>query len=393
MKSIDEAIEFARATIIIDLPFFGSLLVSLKTVENKAIPTFRMDGEKIEYNPDHAAKLSKKQMRTVICECILHGALQHTFRMEGREPKRYNKACDYAVANVMRASNAHAIANGDAQLRDYFELADLDKWCPPNPAFDNLSVEEIYNLLPVEPPGKGDGGGDEPGELKSPGEVMPAQGTPEEIEEEKADWQVKVVQAANVANQAGKLPQMLQRLIEEVVDPRVPWREQLRHFFNVVAAGDDYSFAKSKRSLIHLGLHLPTRTGTRMGPIVVAIDTSGSITDTVLQAFASEMQGIIDDCLPEKLVVIYCDAEVNKVKEYEAGDVIELKAVGGGGTDFRPVFDYVETSDINPIALIYLTDLAGQFPHDEPAGYPVLWGSINKFGIIPWGEMIYIDVN
>jgi predicted metal-dependent peptidase len=412
MKSIDDAIQFARATIIIDLPFFGSLLVALRTVENKFIPTFRMDGEIIEYNPDHAATLSKKQMRTVICECILHGALQHVFRMEGREPHRYNKACDYAVANVMRDSNAHAQANGDAQLRDYFDLTDLDKWCPPDKAFDNLSVEEIYAKLPPSPPlppgplpGSSPGSSQGPGNpgpntqkqegnappAMSPGEIKEAEGSKEEIEEQKADWQVKVVQAANAASQAGKMPQLLQRLVDEVVDPRVPWREQLRQFFNV-RQRDDFSWKRPKSGLVHLGLYLPSLDSLRMGPVVVGIDTSGSINDVILQAFQSELQAIIDECAPSRLVVIYCDAQVNKVKEYEAGDIIELKAIGGGGTDFRPVFDYVATTDISPCCLVYLTDTFGAFPHEEPE-YPVLWGSITKNGIVPFGEMIYIDVN
>lgn len=397
----------ARADIIIDHPFFGSLLVALRMVENKFIPSLRMDGEKIEYNSKYIERLTVKQLRTIICECILHGALKHVFRLEAREPKRFNKACDYSVANVMRDSNAHALKQDNAQLRDYFDLGELGKFCPQDPQLDNLSAEEIYNKLPVTPPGEGGNGegGSKPGEKEdgeqeerepdpseamSPGEIKAPKGDKAEREEKEADWDVKVVQAANAAQQQGTLSSLLKRLVDEITTPTVPWRDQLRMFFNV-RQRDDFSWKRPKATLISQGIYMPSLDSVKMGPVVVAIDTSGSITDKVLQAFQSELQAIMDECMPALLTVIYCDAEVNKVKTYEPGDIIELKSYGGGGTDFRPVFDYIETSDIDPCCLVFLTDLAGRFPDDEPA-FPVLWGSVVENGIVPFGEMIYVDV-
>lgn len=411
MKNIDQIINFARSTIIIDLPFFGSLLVGLRTVENKMIPTFRMDGEKIEYNPDFVETLKPKEIRTILCECILHGALGHVFRLEARDPERWNRACDYAVANVMRDSNLHALQQNNAQLRDYFELGGVFKdWCPANKEFDNLAAEDIYNKLPRKPPGKAnpqgagqndpDGEsegqknepgepGDEPPEPTSTGEVVQAKGDRSELEEKQSQWEVKVIQAANAAKQIGTLPSLLQRLVDDISSPRVPWRDQLRQFFNV-RQRDDFSWRRPKNSLLHQGIYLPSLDSVRMGAIVVAVDTSGSVSDEILKAFQSEVQAVMDECCPARLVVIYCDAEVNLVKEYQAGDIIELKAVGGGGTDFRPVFRFVDTADIEPCCLVYLTDLMGSFPKEQPI-YPVLWGCILKDEEAPFGETIYID--
>lgn len=411
-ETIEEKIQFARASIIIDLPFFGSLLVSLRTVENKMIPSFRMDGEVIEYNGDYVNTLTKEELRTVICECILHGALGHIFRMESREPIRYNHACDYAVANIMRDSNMHALKptdqGGSAQIRDYFKLEGAFKgWCPKVEEFDNLSAEEIYNLLPPTPPGKGQPGSSpgkqkpknseddeeeqEPPPAMSPGEIAPAKGDKAEQEQLEDQWKVKVIQAANVANSMGKLPELLQRLVDDISAPRVPWRDQLRQFFNV-RQRDEYSWKAPRRSLIHRGLYMPSLDSVRMGPIVLAVDTSGSVNDEILRAFQSEVQAVLDECMPERLIVIYCDAEVNLVKEYKPGDMIELKAVGGGGTDFQPVFRFVETSDFEPACLVYLTDLMGRFPKEIPV-YPVLWGCVIKDVEAPFGETIFVDAN
>lgn len=413
--TVQEMITRARADIIIDHPFFGSLLVALRMVENKFIPSLRMDGEKIEYNSKYIERLTVKQLRTIICECILHGALKHVFRLEAREPKRFNKACDYSVANVMRDSNAHALKQDNAQLRDYFDLGELGKFCPQDSKFDNLSAEEIYNKLPVTPqqPQQGGGGkkpGDEegdqngkpepqegqgeerepdPSEAMSPGEIKAPKGDKAEREEQEADWDVKVVQAANAAQQQGTLPSLLKRLVDEITTPTVPWRDQLRMFFNV-RQRDDFSWKRPKATLISMGIYMPSLDSVKMGPVVVAIDTSGSITDKVLQAFQSELQAISDECMPSQITVIYCDAAVNKVKTYEPGDIIELKSYGGGGTDFRPVFDYIETSDIEPCCLVYLTDCQGVFG-DEPS-YPVLWGSVIANAIVPYGEMIHVDI-
>lgn len=411
MKNIQDSIVKARADIIIDLPFFGSLMVALRMVENKTIATFRMDGESIEYNPDYVASIKQKELRTIICECILHGALGHIFRQESREPIRFNKACDYAVANVFRDSNAHALKSNNAQLRDYFALDGVFKeWCPPNKELDNLAAEEIYNKLPPTPPGKGQPGGPSPGQgdgnkeekgesqdgqappppPMSTAEVKPVSGDTAEKEEKESQWKVKVIQAANAAKQMGTLPSLLQRLVDDISAPKVPWKDQLRQFFNI-RQRDDFSWRRPKNALISQGLYLPSLDSVRMGPVVVAVDTSGSIDDPILKAFQSEVQAVIDECCPSRLVVIYCDAAVNKVKEYQAGDIIELKAVGGGGTDFRPVFDYVQTADIEPCCLVYLTDLLGQFPKPETVPYPVLWGCVLKTQVAPFGETIFID--
>ncbi|MDP2734882.1 MAG: VWA-like domain-containing protein, partial [bacterium] len=104
-------------------------------------------------------------------------------------------------------------------------------------------------------------------------------------------------------------------------------------------------------------------------------DVSGSITDTVIAQMYGEEKIAFEDLQPEKHIRIYADAKVQKVEEFSPGDEITPPvSSGGGGTDFRPVFDWVESAGIQPDALVYLTDLYGSFPTQTPS-YPVIWGS------------------
>ena len=127
------------------------------------------------------------------------------------------------------------------------------------------------------------------------------------------------------------------------------------------------------------GIGAPGRIGYTSGVIVIGGDTSGSINAATLDMFLAEIKGVLEACLPEKLYIVWSDARVHRVDELE--EVSELDEVrykgapGGGGTDFRPVFDWVRDNDIEPDAVIYLTDGYGAFPEHAP-DYPTIWGSI-----------------
>ena len=124
----------------------------------------------------------------------------------------------------------------------------------------------------------------------------------------------------------------------------------------------------------------------QLGPVVVAVDTSGSIDDATLAAFAAEITAILDEAAPEAIHVIYCDDAIAGTETYQAGDVIDLTPRGGGGTAFRPVFDWIARSDVQPVCAIYLTDLDGD-DFGPPPDYPVLWVSTEKTRA-PFGEVI-----
>jgi predicted metal-dependent peptidase len=119
------------------------------------------------------------------------------------------------------------------------------------------------------------------------------------------------------------------------------------------------------------------------------VDCSGSISDKLLSRFSAEVNAIAAETRPELVRVLYCDAAIQRVDEFAAGEQIELNPAGGGGTDFRPVFAYLEERQIEPRCLIFLTDLGGSFPHDTPS-YPVIWAATSE-RTAPFGETVAID--
>jgi len=131
-----------------------------------------------------------------------------------------------------------------------------------------------------------------------------------------------------------------------------------------------------------------------MPPVVIGVDTSGSISEADLAQFAAEVQAVCDEVQPEKIHVIYADAAVNKTEDYGAGEMIKLTPCGGGGTHFAPLFGHVEAEGIQPACVIYLTDLYGDFPKQAP-DYPVLWAVFNDYSRppqAPFGETLYAKV-
>jgi predicted metal-dependent peptidase len=125
-----------------------------------------------------------------------------------------------------------------------------------------------------------------------------------------------------------------------------------------------------------------------MGEIVIAVDTSGSIGKRELEQFAGEISAISEETQPEAIHVVYCDAAVQSAQEFRASEPVRLEPKGGGGTDFRPTFEWVTENDVAPVCLIYLTDLCcDSFP--DPPEYPVLWVTDSRT-TAPFGETVRI---
>src|SRR5260370_1652888 len=120
--------------------------------------------------------------------------------------------------------------------------------------------------------------------------------------------------------------------------------------------------------------------------MVIGVDTSGSVGKEELEQFAGEITAISDEVQPDRIYVVYCDAAVNSVQEFGPSEPISLEPKGGGGTDFRPVFDWVEENAINPACLIYLTDLCCESYPVAPH-YPVLWATDSR-RTAPIGDIV-----
>jgi predicted metal-dependent peptidase len=199
---------------------------------------------------------------------------------------------------------------------------------------------------------------------------------------------VKVAQAAQAAKMMGKMSANMQRLVDEVLQPKVDWREVMQKFL-VKARTDQRSFARFNRRFIAQGLYLPSVSGEQMGEVCFAVDCSGSIDQKTVNQFASEIKRVKEDLMPERIHVLYFDSEVSHVESYEQHDDLDIKPHGGGGTDFAPVFDKIIELGINPVAIVFLTDLCCNSFGDQPDA-PVLWVTTDP-GKAPFGEVVEMN--
>jgi predicted metal-dependent peptidase len=199
------------------------------------------------------------------------------------------------------------------------------------------------------------------------------------------DWQIAVEQAENVAKLAGKLPAGVTRSLETAQAARVDWRELLRRAWSETIP-TDYSWARPNRRHVWNGLYLAGIVCEGVGEICIAVDFSGSINARQLGLFDAEVRSILAGQQPRFVHVLYFDNEVQKVETYLPGQPVKLAPIGGGGTDFRRCFRWLEERGITPQTLVFLTDLWGTFPSDARP-YPVLWASTGKCEV-PFGQVI-----
>jgi predicted metal-dependent peptidase len=374
-----------RLNLVLDEPFFGSLLLNLRLTEDTSVPTFSVNAVTLRFNPQFAESLTDAQMRGVLIHEVCHCALLHPFRRAGRDLRKFNRAADYAINNFLQN---YLQETGRQGRPASYELSD---GVLTDHAFDRFSAEQIYDLLPDPSEGGNDG---EDGQNQSGAESLASAGQFEDAPsshaahaESEAQWKVALTQAVAVARGQGQLARCLARLVNETLRPALPWQDVLRNFFRDLAS-DDYFWSRPNKRFLPYDIYLPSLRSPSLGEIVVALDTSGSITPKLLGEFLSEVQALLDVGRPRKLYLLDCDASVHSAQEFVPGDRIDMQPQGGGGTDFRPVFDHVAEQNIDPTSLVYLTDLEGAFP-DTPPLYPVLWVSYGT-DTAAFGEVLKI---
>lgn len=388
-----EKMQKARVALVLDEPFFGALLLGLKHAEDKEgrlTKTMATDGISLYWHTPFVESLPVRELVTILAHEALHAALLHPLRRGQRDHKLFNQACDHAVNLHLEDCNQAAKSKGKAEPFPWPKIDGILK----DDRFAGLSAEEIYGQLAnerqqdSEQPDQESAGKGSPSDEQGIGGVLDAPGDESQKQEQEAQWKVGLVQAAQAGKLAGNLPGGIARLVQETLNPPSRWQDILRQFVREYAK-DDYSWTKPNPRYAATGFILPSLYSQRLGRIVVAIDTSGSIDGALLDSFLSEVEGIMHECRPQTLTLIDCDTTVNSIRDYEPTDSLPRDFNGGGGTDFRPVYTAIAESGESPVCLIYFTDLEGQFPKEPPA-FPVLWASYNTSKKAPFGETIHI---
>ena len=366
----------ARADLISIQPFFGTLALRLRLVETEIVPVMGTDGSSLFYNPSAIKDMPQQQVMGVVAHEVLHCAFQHMFRRRHRIHDKWNKAADYVINAIL--------------LQEGFSLPKSRLF---NSKYSNMPAEEVYEKLPNDPPGSGSNPDWDFGSSLDPAAPNPDTGegkTPSEVSSLAKDWEIATKQAAHIAKQQGKLPGDLASIIEDLLAPQIPWREQLWRFFSQ-RKPDRITWNRPNRRLAHTGIYLPTKRFVPTGDIVVAVDTSGSVSEDELRHFSSEFNEIHRTLQPRKTYVLDIDTKIHSIKEYTQYDAPTFEYKGRGGTCFEPVFEWVETEHIQLDALVYLTDGYATFPTNPPP-YPVLWVITNHDVKPPWGEHLILEV-
>jgi predicted metal-dependent peptidase len=387
----------ATAALICNHPFFATLLLRLVRVPDPSAETMWTDGTHLGYNPAFVTGLPRDHLVGVLGHEVIHVASLHPWRQGNRDNRAWNVACD-KVANAIIEEAGLAL--------------------PPNaiPGVPGKAAEELYEPPPKSDsgrrpgqtagrPGQESSGGAEPSQNDPSSEPVDPGGTGEvraprhpdgtplsaaEREQQMQELRIAIQQAVNAAKRAGALPAGLARFAAETLEPKVPWREILARFLDTYAR-HDYNWARPNRRYIQAGFMLPSLWSQAYGKVVMGCDTSGSVSKEQLTRICSEILGALETYAERgdtpELTLAWFD---QKVYPQTVEDAKDLNPIGGGGTSFRVVFEWLEALPEPPTAVVMVTDGHCADFGTEPA-VPVLWiltESHPKFRP-PFGEIAF----
>lgn len=392
-------ITVARATLLLDQPFFGVLALGLQLQEDPTCETAWTDGQSLGYSPAFVDTLSQDELTAVICHEVMHCACGHPWRRDNRDPEQWNVAADHAINPIIVDAKMKLPGCALLDVAQYGGRSAewiYDRLPKPQPKPDQSGKQSNDPSAGQNAPQSGQNGppsndpngqqgkskGSDPSRM---GEVRDAPESTDGPTEE--DWKQQTRQATKAGR--GRMPGSLKEEINEVLRTKQDWRSLLRRYVQEVAR-NDYSWTRPNVRYIQGGLYLPALHSVQCGKLTIAVDTSGSIDTVLLGQFAGEIQAIADELQPSSIEVIYCDTKVHRSETFAQGDVISMNAVGRGGTAFGPVFDHVAESGEIPACLIYLTDLDGSMPDATPE-YPVIWAVYGSSDIAPFGDTVRCD--
>ena len=422
ITALENKLATARTRLILDKPFLGALVLRLplEPADPKWCLTTATDARKFYYNPEFIEELKPQELQFILAHEALHCALSHFARRQHRLKHRWDVACDYAINPIL-----------------------LEEGLTPPPgilyerSFEGMTAEEIYPCLDdhsdeqdtldqhvyddnpdegtddqEESGGAGNNQGNqqsqggegeqsddqdsgsanaeqEEGGQGQGGASQPPPLNQQEKETLDVQWQQRLAGAAQQAQQAGKLSGGIARMVDHLLQPRLPWRMLLARYMTATAR-DDYSYTRPSSRRGDPAIY-PSLRSTQLN-LVVALDVSGSITKKEMREFISEVDAIKGQ-LRARITLHACDSKMAEEGPwiFESWEDLDLpeKFTGGGGTSFKPVFDWVDSMDQQPDLLVYFTDAEGDFPQHQPA-YPVIW-LVKGRTTVPWGQRIQLN--
>ena len=371
----------ARVGLLLRHPFFGNMATRLRILAaDDWLPTAAVDGRNLYFNTQFFNAMDNKEIEFVVAHEILHMVFDHLGRRDDRNPMLYNIAADYIVNNTLVRDRIGA----KPKVVDCFQDFKYEGWTSEE-VYDELFKEaqkngedflkQLGEMLDEHLEGEDDGDG-EPGKEGKDGKgnnvsKRPAKYSKEEMKQIKDEIKEAMINAASAAG-AGNVPAGVQRMIKELTEPKMNWRELLRQQIQSTIKSD-YTFSRPSRKGQMSGAILPGMNFAETIDICIGLDMSGSIGNAQAADFLGEVKGIMDEYKDYKIKIWCFDTEVYGEDDFSADDgreITEYEIKGGGGTDFMANWRYMRENDIQPKKFLMFTD-----------GYA--WDS--------WGEDDYCD--
>jgi predicted metal-dependent peptidase len=357
---VREKIIGARIALLLKAPFFGNLATRLK-IENADdwCPTAATDGRKLYYNSEFLKKMPAKQLEFLIGHEVLHLVYDHMGRAGERDKRLFNVAADYCVnQDLLDQKIGEKIPVGlfDTKYRGWSAEEVYDDLYKNA---EKISIEDLEQML-LDEHLDGDDSDDIDGDNKD-GEGKPGKGRPRLTEEEKKQIRDEIKEAVMTAAQtvgAGNLPSGVRRLIKDLTEPQLNWRELLQQQIQSTIRAD-YSWTRPSRRGWHIDAVLPGNDLEKEIDICVAVDASGSMSDDMLKDILSEVKGIMQSYNSFKLHLWSFDTEVYNATIFTAeniDEIMEWEIDGGGGTMFEANWQYMLDNDIVPKKFVMFTD-------------------------------------
>ena len=375
MSDIVEKLTTARVGLLLKAPFFGNMATRMRLIDaSDWCPTAATNGRDFYYNIDFVKKLSVKKLEFLFAHEILHCVFDHFGRVGSRDRNLANIAQDFAVNQILvderigeKISEVKICYDSKYRGMAWEEIYD-ELW----EKAEKISMPELLSQLGElldehikEQEGAGSGG-----DKTKDGKDKPSL-TKEEAQKIRDEIKQAMIQSAAAAG-AGKTPAGIMRMIKDLTEPKMNWRQLVQQEIQSIVR-NDFSFQRFNRKSAHSGAILPGLKEDVTIDVAIAIDMSGSIGDDDARTFLSEIKGIMDQYQDFKINLWCFDTEIynHQAITHDESDQLEsYEPQGGGGTDFEVNFQFMKDNDIQPRKFIMFTD-----------GYPC--GS--------WGDDEYCD--
>lgn len=355
--------------------FISTILMSLKQVWDDTLnpPTASVDGITLKIHPDFWMALSSDVKKSVLLHEAWHVAFNHT-HIDGLDPERHNIAADHVINNMLRDTGT-----------------DIPNTWYCDPQYRKMSTMQVYDLLPATPPPP-------PNSSNAPftGDIGYPEGgsDSEQGNNIKQNIEELLVKAHTMSELQGKgvsdLPGDVQIVLEELLNPKLDWRTILRNYMSAYSK-NDYSLRKPNRRFLP-DFYLPSLYSEGVGELAIAVDTSGSVSDTEFKTFLTEINSIKENLNPTLTTIIDFDTSIKHVHKIgQDEDIKNLPFSGRGGTSLTCVFDYYHKH--SPEVLIVFSDLECREITKDP-GYPVIWICCgNPNATVNFGTLIHYELN